>query len=328
MAVNLRQLSDSREATEFRHVQLDVGDVELHAVVLGAGEPILFCHGFPDVWIGWRRQMQAVAAAGYRAIAVDMRGYGRSSGPDDPHAYTPIHAVSDLVGLLDALELQEAAIVGHDFGATAAWYAGLLRPDRFTSVFAISVPVTPPGAPSLFDIMKAEGKRNFYMFRQREPEADQRWADASSTYPAALYWTSASPPPAEWWDPFDADHPLHRPAPVARPYWANRADIDYAIAELERGGFRRPLHSYSALHWFAGLSKAFAGMTIDQPSFFLMGAADGLNHVREIREAELRRVAPGLKQFVMLPEIGHWPHHEAADRTNDLLVTFLNERYR
>jgi pimeloyl-ACP methyl ester carboxylesterase len=69
-------------------------------------------------------------------------------------------------------------------------------------------------------------------------------------------------------------------------------------------------------------------MTIDQPSFFLMGAADGLNKVREIREAELRAVAPGLTKFVMLPEVGHWPHREAADQTNDLLVTFLNERYR
>lgn len=103
---------------------------------------------------------------------------------------------------------------------------------------------------------------------------------------------------------------------------------DYAIAEFERSGFRRPLHSYRALHRFAGLGRAFAGMTIDQPSFFLMGAEDGLNHVREICEAELRRLAPGLKQFVILPEVGHWPHRAAADRTNDLLVTFLNERYR
>lgn len=311
----------------FRHAQIDVGDVELHAVELGAGAPVLFCHGFPDVWIGWRQQMQAVADAGYRAIAVDMRGYGRSSGPDDPYAYTPIHAVGDLVGLLDALELPGAAVVGHDFGAAAAWYAGLLRPDRFSSVFAISVAITPPGSPSLFDVMTAAGKRDFYMFHQREPEAERRWSDASSTYPAALYWTSASPWTEDRWDPFDPERPLYRPAPIACPSWADPDDIAYAVGEFQRSGFRRPLHSYRSLPSFAALGRAFAGMTIDQPSFFLMGAADGLNKVREAREAELRRVAPGLRKFVIMPDVGHWPHRESADRTNDLLVAFLNGRY-
>jgi len=147
----------------FGNAQVNVGDVELHAVELGDGAPILFCHGFPDVWVGWRRQMQAVADAGYRAIAVDMRGYGRSSGPDDPNAFTLIHAVGDLVGLLDALEPPEAAVMEHDFGAAAAWYAGLLRTDRFTSVFPISVSMTPPRAPSLFDIMDGAGKRLLYV---------------------------------------------------------------------------------------------------------------------------------------------------------------------
>ena len=92
------------------HSQIDVGTVELHVVELGAGKPVLFCHGFPDVWIGWRKQMEAVAAAGYRAIAVDMRGYGRSTGPDEPEAYTPFHITADLVGLLDALDLPPVTI--------------------------------------------------------------------------------------------------------------------------------------------------------------------------------------------------------------------------
>lgn len=133
-----------------QHSQIDVGDVKLHVVEFGSGPAVVFCHGFPDVWIGWRRQMEALAAAGYRAIAIDMRGYGRSSGPDDPFAYTALHAIGDLVGLLDILALPHVAIVGHDFGAAVAWYATLLRPDRFRAVFAISVPLLPPGGPSLF----------------------------------------------------------------------------------------------------------------------------------------------------------------------------------
>jgi pimeloyl-ACP methyl ester carboxylesterase len=123
-----------------KHSQIAVGDVELHVVEIGAGKPLLFCHGFPDVWIGWRRQMEAVAAAGYRAIAVDMRGYGRSTGPENPTAYTMFHTVGDMVGLLDALELPTVTIVGHDFGAATVWYAAMMHPDRFTAVFGISVP--------------------------------------------------------------------------------------------------------------------------------------------------------------------------------------------
>ena len=68
------------------HLQMQVGDLELYTTQLGQGRAVLFCHGFPDVWIGWRKQMEAVAAAGYRAIAIDMRGYGRSTGPEDPLA--------------------------------------------------------------------------------------------------------------------------------------------------------------------------------------------------------------------------------------------------
>ena len=67
-------------------------------VELGQGKPVVFCHGFHDVWSRWRKQMEAVAEAGYRAIAIDMRGYGRSTGPEDPGAYTPFHSVADLVG--------------------------------------------------------------------------------------------------------------------------------------------------------------------------------------------------------------------------------------
>jgi pimeloyl-ACP methyl ester carboxylesterase len=310
-----------------KHSQVDVGDVELHVVELGVGRPVLFCHGFPDVWIGWRRQMEAVAAAGYRAIAVDMRGYDRISGAEEPTAYTPIHAIGDMVGLLDALDSAEAAIVGHDFGAATAWFAGLLRADRFKAVFGISVPFLPPGGPSLFEAMEAAGKHGFYMFRQREPEADLWWADAATSYPGVLHWTSASPPPEDRWDPFDAERDLWLPAPVPCPQWADPADIAYAVAEFERTGFHRPLNSYRSLQLFSDLGKAFEGVTVDQPSFFLGGAADGLAKVRAFDEATLRRDAPGLRGVAILPEVGHWPHREAAAATNELLVNFLGQAY-
>jgi pimeloyl-ACP methyl ester carboxylesterase len=308
------------------HSQIDVGDVELHVVQLGQGKPVVFCHGFPDVWIGWRKQMEAVAAAGYRAIAIDMRGYGRSSGPEDPGAYTPFHTVADMIGLLDALALPTATIVGHDFGAATAWYSAMMRPGRFTAMFGISVRYLPLGGPSLFAAMEAAGKADsFYMFKQREPEADARWANARTTYPGLLYWSSAAPSPKDRWDPFDTTREMYRPAPVGVPPWADPADFEYAVKEFERTGFHRPLNYYRSLQSFYDLGKAYKGVTIRQPSFFLTGDADGVNKIRPVDEAEMRNMAPGLRGIRVLSNVGHWAHREAPDETKALLLDFLRD---
>ena len=111
--------------------------VSLHVTEQGEGPAVLFCHGFPDTSYTWRRQTEAIASAGYRAIAPDMRGYGRSSAPADATLYTPLQTAGDLVGLLDALKISSAVLVGHDWGATHAWNAALMRPDRFTAVFGL-----------------------------------------------------------------------------------------------------------------------------------------------------------------------------------------------
>ena len=304
-----------------KHSQIATNGIMLHVVELGQGAPVLFCHGFPDLWRGWRLQMEAVAAAGYRAIAVDMRGYGRSSAPADSFAYTPFHTVGDLVGLLDALHLPTVTIVGHDFGANVAWNAALLRPDRFTAVFGASVPFAPLGGPGFLKEMA--GHESFYMFDQIKPEAVARWAEAAVTYPAFLYWSSGTPPPAERWNPMAGGANMVRPAPVARPPWADAEDVAYAVAEFQRTGFEGPLSYYRSIQPFFDLAGAFTGLTIKQPSFFLMGEVDALNVLRKTTEAELRQGLPGLRGFVELPGVGHWPNREATPAFNAALLDFL-----
>jgi pimeloyl-ACP methyl ester carboxylesterase len=312
-----------------RHRQISLGPVDIHVAELGSGPPVLFCHGFPDVWIGWGRQMESVATAGFRAIALDMRGYGRSSGPDDPLAYTAFHGIGDLVGVLDALDLRRAAVVGHDFGAAVAWYAALLRPDRFDAVFAISVPFMPPGSASLFEQVAAAGKSEvFYMLRQRAAGAAEKWADATASYPACLYWSSGSPAPDERWDPFDAERDLLRPAPAGAPAWADADDVAYAVGEFTRTGFEKPLNSYRSLQLFSDLTKPFAGMKVEQPAFFLWGEVDGLARIRTYDQDMMRRDVPGLVAAVRLDDVGHWPHREDAETTNRHLVSFLAAAYQ
>lgn len=308
-----------------QHAQITIGQIDLHVVEHGEGPPVLLCHGFPDLWRGWRLQMEALAAAGYRAIAPDMRGYGRSSAPADPLLYTPFHTVGDLIGLLDALDLPTVTIVGHDFGASVAWNAALLRPDRFTAVFGVSVPFMPLGNGNFLRDIAESGRTGFYMFDQMRPEAVAQWANAAVTYPACLYWTSGSPPPAERWDPFAGGGTMVRPAPVAIPPWADPEDVAYAVAEFERTGFRGGLSYYHSLQPFFDLSGPFKGLMVRQPSFFLTGELDGINRIRRTTEGELRAGLPGLRGFLELPGVGHWPNREAPDAFNAALLGFLRD---
>src|SRR5262249_11177409 len=116
--------------TELTHRTIETNGIRMHIAEQGSGPLVLFCHGFPESWYSWRHQLPAIAAAGYRAVAPDMRGYGGTDQPERIDQYTLLHLVGDMVGVLDALEASSAVIIGHDWGAPVAWTAAVLRPDR------------------------------------------------------------------------------------------------------------------------------------------------------------------------------------------------------
>ncbi|WP_235011727.1 alpha/beta fold hydrolase [Bryocella elongata] len=297
--------------------------ISLHVTEQGEGPAVLFCHGFPDTSYTWRRQMKAVASAGYRAIAPDMRGYGRSSAPADPNLYTPLHTAGDSVGLLDALNIESAVIVGHDWGATHAWNAALMRPDRFKAVFCMSVPYVPRGDVSVFERMRQAGHQNdFYMFEQIKPEADQIWADASVTIPGMLYWASGSAPFETRWNPMDPARSLHRPAPGPLPSWADPDYVGHNITEFQRTGFHGALNYYRAAEPYFYLSAAWKGARVSQPSLYISGKADGLAALYPPFD-KLRPALPGLVGNLEIDNVGHWVQHEASAEVNEQLVTFL-----
>src|SRR3954463_1075916 len=106
---------------ELRHVTLPANGIRIHAVEAGSGPLVLLVHGFPESWYSWRHQLPVLAEAGYRAVAIDVRGSGRSSKPAAVDAYRMLRHVADNVGLVAALDEQQAVIVGHDWGAPIAW---------------------------------------------------------------------------------------------------------------------------------------------------------------------------------------------------------------
>jgi pimeloyl-ACP methyl ester carboxylesterase len=238
--------------------------------------------------------------------------------------YTPFHTAGDLVGLLDALQIASAVLGGHDWGATHAWNAAMMRPDRFKAVFCLSVPYVPRGDVSVFERMRKSGHENdFSMFEQIRPDADQVWADAAVTIPGILYWASGSAPAGERWSPLDPARSLHRPAPRPLPSWAETDYVNHNVSEFQRTGFHGGLNYYRAAEPYFDLSAAFKGAKITQPSFFIWGKADGLKELYPLTVDQMRAGLPGLIGGLELDNVGHWVQHEASDVVSDQPVRFL-----
>jgi pimeloyl-ACP methyl ester carboxylesterase/catechol 2,3-dioxygenase-like lactoylglutathione lyase family enzyme len=309
-----------------KHHEIEANGITLHFAEVGEGPAVLFCHGFPAVWSSWKSQMESVAGAGFKAIALDMRGYGKSSAPVEAEAYTPYETVGDLVAVLDAAEVATATVVGHDFGAHVAWNAAMMRPDRFTAVCCLSVPFRHPGGPSFLDKLRAAGKDQFYWFHMMRAESDEAWANAAITVPGMIYWTSGEAPEESRWNPFDPSRSLLRSAPTgSRTIDANASYIADAVATFARTGFHGALNYYRSIDHFTQHSGAFAGAKIRQPSMFLAGTLDGLNLVALPNAESMRSDLIDLRSFTMLEGVGHWPQLEAPDPTNAALLEFLQD---
>ena len=306
-----------------KHSVIASNGIDLNVVETGSGPAVLFCHGFPDTWRTWRRLMHGVAQAGFRAIALDLRGFGESSAPRGADQYTLYHTVGDLVGLLDALQIESAALVGHDWGAYLAWHAALMRPDRFSAVFGISVPYQPRGQVNFLDQLKSAGVPYFYMQDQMRPEADAMWADATRSIPSVLYHTSSSAPAEQRFSPFDPRRGLVRPVTVPLPAWIDPCYLDETIAQFQRSGFRGGLNWYRAIPLSFELLAPFAFARMMQPGFYLVGADEGLHEMHRPTESQLRSAAPRLLGMKTLAGVGHHPQHEAPDETEILLLQFL-----
>jgi pimeloyl-ACP methyl ester carboxylesterase len=307
-----------------KQYDIETNGITLHVTEQGEGPAVLFCHGFPDTAYTWRRQMKVIASAGYRAIAPDMRGYGESSAPLDASLYTPLHTTGDLIGLLDALEIPRAILVGHDWGATHAWNAALMRPDRFAAVFCLSVPFVPRSDVSVFDRMRKAGLQDkFYMFEQIRADADEIWANAAVTIPGMLYWASGTAPAGQQWSPMDPARSLYRAAPGPVPSWAPPDYVAHNIAQFQRTGFHGGLNYYRAAEPYFALSAPWKGAKIVQPSFFIWGKADGLKELYPLSLNDLRAGLPGLIGGLELDNVGHWVQHEAAAEVSDQLLKFV-----
>jgi pimeloyl-ACP methyl ester carboxylesterase len=239
-----------------------------------------------------------------------------------------LHHVGDLVALVQALGEQQAVVVGHDWGAPAAWHAALLRPDVFRAVAGLSVPYSPPGPVDLLTALESQGITTFYMQYFQAPgvaEAELE-ADVAASLRRITYSLSG--------DGRGGVATVLKPGtgflqntedPAALPAWVDANDLDYAVGEFRRTGFRGGLNWYRAIRSGPELLAPWRGAPIRQPSLFIAGDRDDVMKFPASAAAVARfdRSLPGLRGSHILAGVGHWVQRERAAEVNALLIDFL-----
>ncbi|WP_335979827.1 alpha/beta hydrolase [Streptomyces sp. CA2R106] len=316
-----------------------------HVVESGSGPLVLLVHGFPESWYSWRRQLPALAAAGYRAVALDVRGYGRSSKPADPAAYRMLELVADTAAVVEALGERTAVVVGHDWGAAIAANSALVRPDVFRAVGLLSVPYTPRGGPRPSEVFAAMGgDEEFYVSYFQQPgraeaeiEPDVRgWL---AGFYAALSAGTMPPPGApdphfvtrggQLRDRFPAAAGGGRAAAggegsaAGLPAWLSSAELDFYAGEFERTGLTGALNRYRNMDRDWEDLAAYDGAPVRQPSLFLGGSLDASTTWLADAIAAYPATLPGLAGCHVLEGAGHFLQQERAAEVNAHLTTWL-----
>ncbi|MCX5567984.1 alpha/beta fold hydrolase [Kaistia nematophila] len=318
-----------------QHRFIEANGIRINIAEQGEGPLVLLCHGFPETSHAWRHQVAALAAAGFHVVAPDMRGYGETDSPADPEAFTLFHLVGDMIGILDALGAPTAIIAGNDWGASVAWQAALMRPDRFRGVVAIGVPMMgqPPVPPTRIFPQTAEAL--FYTLYFQEPgvaEAEFE-RDVPTTLRKLLYAASGDAGPRVPGDgtpnPFGMVSrkdgllaPL--PLPNGLPNWLTEADLQAFVAAFARSGFRGGLNYYRNLDRNWALQAALKGRTVDIPALYVVGDRDvGLSMpgMRDIIAA-MPTLVPGLEPPLFLEACGHWAPQESPERVSAAIIEF------
>lgn len=316
--------------------RIETRTISMSVLEQGVGPLVLLCHGFPESAYAWRHQLSALAKAGFRGVAPDMRGYGETDCPEAIDAYTVFHIVGDMVALLDALGESTAVIVGNDWGATVAWHSAQLRPDRFRAVVAMSVPMMRPSAAPPTTIFPQTREAMFYtLYFQQPGVADVEFAqNPKVTLRKILFAASGDAgsrgPGESTPNPFGMVSirnglidPL--PNPSRLPPWLTEQDLDHFARAFTASGFSGGLNYYRNLDRNWELQSALAGTRITVPALYMAGARDPgiqMPGMPEILDA-MPTLVPLLQDSIIVDNAGHWLPQERPENVNEVIIRFV-----
>ncbi len=266
--------------------RIQANGLSFHVADEGEGTPVILLHGFPDSSSLWRHQFPALAAAGFRVIAPDTRGRGRSDRPEMVEDYLITTLAADVTGIMDALGIERAHLVGHDWGAATAWFVATLAPERVDHLVALSL-----GRPGTYRRTIRDLRRGWYMFMFLLEEAED-------------FLTRND------WENF-------------RTWAATAPDIDRFIEMLsEPGALRAGLNYYRAnVSPAVLLGEPFELPKITSPTLGAWSTLDFALTEEQMTAAEADVAAEW--RYERLEDVGHWIPTEAPDRLTELLLDFL-----
>ncbi|KAM6279858.1 LOW QUALITY PROTEIN: bifunctional epoxide hydrolase 2 [Porphyrio hochstetteri] len=300
--------------------------VQLHFVEMGQGPVLCLCHGFPESWLAWRYQIPALAAAGFRVLALEMKGYGESTAPPDIQEYSQEQICKDLVVFLDKLGIPQTVLIGHDWGGAVVWNMALFYPERVRAVASLNTPYR-PADPSVDIVEKMKSIPTFdYQFYFQEPGVAEAELEKDVDRTLKILIRSTHP---EDRLPFALN--FHRvqerggllvgfPESPPPSRLLRGPDLLYYSQQLQRSGFRGPLNWYRNMrpNWRWALSAK--DRKISMPALLVTAGQDPVLHPR---------LSQGMEQWIPqlrrehLEECGHWTQLERPAALNKILLDWL-----
>ncbi len=303
---------------------IETNGIRMAVYEQGSGLAVILLHGFPELAFSWRHQLPALAAAGYRAIAPDQRGYGQTDCPDHVDDYRIQELVGDIAGLLDSLDLPSATFIGHDWGALLLWHMSLVCPERIDRQVILNIPYYPPPPADPLLRMREKLGKNFYIVNfQDSDEADRAFAaDPAHFFDMMMRKGQIT---RKQYDQLPPDRKIvNLLATMARKKSGGEPlltdeERDYFANAYAKSGFTGPINWYR--HW----SKNWASLegvdpTVRVPTLFI-GAANDVMIAPAHIEAMKRHVTE--LEVHVLEDCGHWTQQEKPDEVNELIVGWL-----
>ena len=315
------------------HQLLDVNGISLSLYSCGPtqGRPLWLLHGFPECWLAWREQIPVLAAAGYRVLIPEMRGYGQSSAPEDVSAYDLITLCADIQAAMDVLGQTEVCVIGHDWGAPVAWHLALLEPQRVRAVVGMAVPFGGrPKQPAIGIMRQLYAERFHYILHFQTPGVAEAELDADIA--RSLRWMLHNLSAAVPKDLFLQEKPAGaslfdglQPAEQL-PAWCDAKTFAGYVATFQGRGFRGALNWYRNFERNWQRTEALQGQSIEQPALFLLGDHDPVGTLEAYTLVQMPKHVRQLERHV-LANCGHWLQSEQAQLVNRHLLDFLGRHY-